>query len=412
MKTKVLFVSMMATLGLIGTGCNQIKENSIPGPSLSRGSYSGDAVAPSPTHLKHPSQSKGSATGEVTGKRYALIIGNAKYDDDKWEVLDNSVNDATDIRSSLESLGGDKRFTVVSLTDASYQQMGEAVDKFVQTLQQDSNSVGLFYYAGHGVQIDDRTGSKNYLIPTDVHSTSEAEVKYNALVVDEVLERMNEAGNKFNIVILDACRQKGGLTRGTRGISRGGLAAPPNSKGAIVIYPTQPETEAQDQDGTGGRNGTFTKHLLTSIQEDGHLSLADMLINVRQRVSDATNGQQVPQNYDSTMGKFCFLGCQNVQAQQAQQRAEEAEKQAREAQQRAKEAEQALRDAQLKIQPVPSGEIGGDANRQIEEANRRAKEAEIAAQRAREEARLAKEQSEKSKSTNNSREEMEVPLSF
>ncbi len=406
MKTTMLFVSMMATLGLIGTGCNQIKENSIPEPSRSRGGYSKDAVAPSPADQTHSFLSKGKVMGEVTGKRYALIIGNAKYDDENWKVLDNSVNDATDIRSSLESLGGDKRFTVVSfLTNVSHQQMGEAIDKFVQTLQQDSNSVGLFYYAGHGVQIDDRTtGSKNYLIPTDVHSTSEAEVKYNALAVDEVLERMNEAGNQFNIVILDACRQKGGLTRGTRGVDRGGLAATPNSKGAIVIFPTQPETVAQD--GTG-RNGTFTKHLLTSIQEDGHLSLADMLTNVRQRVSNATNGEQVPQNYDSTMGKFCFLGCQDVQAQQAQQRAEEAVKQAREAQQR---AEQALRDAQLKIQQVPSAGMGGEANRQIEEANRRAKEAEIAAQRAREEARLAQEKARKS--TKDSREEMEIPPSF
>lgn len=411
MKTKVLFVrvlfvSMMATLGLIGTGCNQIKENSIPGPSQFSESYSKDDVAPSSADQTHSSRSKGNVRGEVTGKRYALIIGNAKYDDDKWTVLDNPVNDATDIKSSLESLRGDKRFTVVSfLTNASYQQMGEAVDKFIQTLQEDSNSVGLFYYAGHGVQIDDRTGSKNYLIPTDFHGLEEARVKRNALAVDEVLGSMNEAGNKFNIVILDACRQKGGLTRGTRGVGRGGLAAPPTNS-AIVIYPTQPETVAQD--GTGGRNGIFTKHLLTSIQEDGHLSLADMLTNVRQRVSDATNGEQVPQNYDSTMGKFCFLGCQDVQAQQAQQRAEEAVKQAREAQQR---AEQALKDAQLKIQQVHSEEtIGGDTNRQIEEANRRVREAEIAAQRAREEARLAKEKVRKS--TKDSREDMEMSISF
>lgn len=85
-------------------------------------------------------------------KKVALIIGNSRY---KVGALKNPKNDAYDMANALRKLD----FNVILKIDSNQQAMDKAIRDFGQQLS--SGSVGLFYYAGHGVQV---SGS-NYLIP-------------------------------------------------------------------------------------------------------------------------------------------------------------------------------------------------------------------------------------------------------
>src|SRR5262249_4392726 len=140
-------------------------------------------------------------------RRLALIIGNVKY---PVNPLRNAVNDARDMHDVLKRLGFEPKL----LTDATFEQMEDAIDAFSRKLRQ--GGVGLFYYAGHGVQID----GQNYLIPVDAPLQTASKVKYRSVPVNGLVDRMADAGNELNIIILDACRENA-LMRESRSVQRG-----------------------------------------------------------------------------------------------------------------------------------------------------------------------------------------------
>ncbi len=84
--------------------------------------------------------------------RIALVIGNANYADEM--KLANPANDAALIGGTLEKLG----FEVILVTDAKQKQMQRAIVDFGDRLAKAGpDAVGLFYYAGHGLQLEGRT---------------------------------------------------------------------------------------------------------------------------------------------------------------------------------------------------------------------------------------------------------------
>ena len=146
-------------------------------------------------------------TTSLAAERFALVIGNADY---PTAPLRNPVNDARAMTRALRELG----FEVSSLENANKRSMEQAIVSFASRLKEDSS--GLFYYAGHGVQVNGR----NYLVPVGADIDSEREVRIETVGVHVVLEEMGYAGNRMNIVILDACRNNP-FERRMRGGSRG-----------------------------------------------------------------------------------------------------------------------------------------------------------------------------------------------
>ena len=129
--------------------------------------------------------------------RVALVIGNSRYQ--YVGELPNAVNDARDIARVLKAY----EFSVLERLDLNHKQMQDAVNCFAHTLQQEG--VGLFYYAGHGVQIGDR----NYLLPADFRLTQinpAEQVQRFSIQANKVLGLFDAAKTKTNIIILDACR--------------------------------------------------------------------------------------------------------------------------------------------------------------------------------------------------------------
>ena len=125
--------------------------------------------------------------------RVALVIGNGSY---QSAPLKNPVNDARDIARALKKLG----FDVIEKTNVNKQELELAIEIFYNRLR--SSKTGLFYYAGHGLQIR----GQNYLIPTGIDINSESDVRYKAVDAGWILGKMEDAGNDLNLVILDACR--------------------------------------------------------------------------------------------------------------------------------------------------------------------------------------------------------------
>ena len=134
---------------------------------------------------------------EETPTRFALVIGNAKYKN--IPTLVNPSNDAYDMKQALAQLG----FNVAYLSDARNRRvMTEAVREFGNNLMRHPNAVGLFFYAGHAMQIN----GVNYLIPVDAIIKGEADVEFETLNVNYLLQTMDMAETQMNIIIMDACR--------------------------------------------------------------------------------------------------------------------------------------------------------------------------------------------------------------
>ena len=215
------------------------------------------------------------------------MIGNSSYKD---APLKNPVNDATDIAAALRDLG----FQVVLRTNANRRQMVEAVREFGSKLKK--GGVGLFYFAGHGMQ----SRGRNFLMPVGAALEAEADLEFETVDANMVLAQMDEAGNRVNIVVLDACRNNP-FVRSFRSASRG-LAQMDAATGTFLAYATAPGSIAADGE---GRNGIFTKHLLSSLKNQ-ESRVEDVFKRVRVQVARETANKQIPWDLSSLTGDFYF----------------------------------------------------------------------------------------------------------
>jgi hypothetical protein len=185
-------------------------------------------------------------------------------------------------------------FTVMVRENTDQRGMLAALREFGDHLR--AGGTGLFYYAGHGMQIKGR----NYLIPVGANIEREDEVAYNAVDAQAVLDKMEAAGNVANIMILDACRNNP-FTRSMRS-GQAGLAQMDAPVGTLVAYATSPGAVASDG---AGANGLYTQHLLTAIRQPGN-KVEDVFKQVRANVRRDSSGKQVPWESTSLEGDFYF----------------------------------------------------------------------------------------------------------
>ncbi|HPH61843.1 MAG TPA: caspase family protein, partial [Candidatus Syntrophosphaera sp.] len=226
----------------------------------------------------------------VQESRIALVIGNSNYSS---SPLKNPVNDARAMDKALRDLG----FQVTAGYDVkNFREMLRLIQDFGAGLKE--GSVGLFYYAGHGVQYN----GVNYLIPTQADIRRDQDIELEGVSLDRVLAEMDYAQNDLNIIILDACRNNPYASR-LRSPKRG-LAATTAKKipGLLIAYATEPDGVAQD--GTGS-NGIYTEELLKNIKNPG-LSLSQILMKTREGVIGRTDGDQIPWDSSSLTRDFYF----------------------------------------------------------------------------------------------------------
>lgn len=226
-------------------------------------------------------------------QKVALVIGNAAYK--HAPTLANPRNDAADLAIVLRQLG----IRVIEGLDLTKAQMDRHVRRFAEML--DGKALGLFFYAGHGLQV----GGQNYLVPIDAKISSLTALEFETIKLNQI-QRLMENGASSNVILLDACRDNPlarNLARGmgTRSISIGrGLAEIRTGVGTLISFSTQPGNVALD--GTR-RNSPYAAALITELGKSTD-DLSSVLIRVRNGVMLATDQKQVPWEHSALTAKL------------------------------------------------------------------------------------------------------------
>ncbi|MFL6438142.1 MAG: caspase domain-containing protein [Terriglobales bacterium] len=214
------------------------------------------------------------------------MIGNAHYQ--FVTQLPNPANDANLVASKLGELG----FAVVG----DHAQNDVALPTFRSLLTQFATlaaqaDVAIFYYAGHGVQIN----GVNYLVPTDSNPVNGvSDVPLQMVDASAVLTDLDQANSRLKIMILDACRNnpfasRGLVANGLADMSRG-LAAMSTPQGTVIWYAAEPGKTASD--GTGN-NGPFALAISHNIDVPGR-DIYAVFNKTALEVMSATNPKQIP----------------------------------------------------------------------------------------------------------------------
>lgn len=221
--------------------------------------------------------------------KLALVVGNSRY---KQAALRNPANDAAAIGDALKASG----FTVTTKLDATRAEMAAALQTYVTELAA-KKCVGLFYYAGHGIQLDWR----NYMLPVDAEVDTLGDVQRQAVEVGSLMQGLTKAANPLNVIILDACRDNPfGTARQPpqKGLSQ--MDAPTHT---LLAYATSPGNVASDGDGI---NGLYTESLLREIKVP-ETRIEDVFKRVRLSVRRKSGGAQIPWESTSLEEDFWFL---------------------------------------------------------------------------------------------------------
>lgn len=242
-------------------------------------------------------------THALAANRSALVIGNDDYE--QVTKLQKAANDARAVGETLEHIG----FKVMRAENLSRREMNKQIQLFASKLEKGDEA--LFFFAGHGVEINGR----NYLLPTDIPQAAPAQegfVATEAIAVDRVLDRIRERGTSVSILVLDACRDNPFPKSGTRSLGgTRGLARMPAPEGTFIMYSAGVGQKALDSLGSDDphTNSVFTRSLVPLLKEPG-FSLTATARQVRrdvQALARTISHDQRPAYYDEVTGKFFFV---------------------------------------------------------------------------------------------------------
>ncbi|HWP15200.1 MAG TPA: caspase domain-containing protein [Xanthobacteraceae bacterium] len=239
-------------------------------------------------------------------RRVALVIGNSAYQ--HATALRNPGNDANDVAEALKKVG----FEVQLGIDLDQQGFARTIEQFARTL--DDAEVGLFFYAGHGVQMND----KNYLVSVNAKLENEFLLSSETIELDAVV-RLMESKVAVNLVFLDACRNnplaenlRRSLTvlKRSAQLGRGLARMEPTGRDTLIAFSAAPGQEAADG---SDRNSPFTAALLRHIPKPG-LEVSVMLKDVAADVRRDTRNNQRPQQLSDMTKAFYFAKLQQAEA--------------------------------------------------------------------------------------------------
>ena len=241
-------------------------------------------------------------------RRMALLVGNADY---YFAPLKNPLNDANDLGRSLAAIG----FETTVLENPGFDRFRAAIRSFYKEVSEDPDTLSVFYYAGHAVQMN----NVNYLIAVDSKIVDQQSLIDGSISINNLLRDMHQTSNQQNLIILDACRdnpfkaieaddESRGVTMPDDEVRalRQGLAPVKAPAGTIIAYATAPGGVAKDGK---GRNGTYTQYLLEHLTEQRPVEEVFKL--VRKDVVKESRGNQIPWEHSSLSKSVYFYPPRN-----------------------------------------------------------------------------------------------------
>lgn len=224
-----------------------------------------------------------------SGRRLALVIGNANYSDDD-APLSQPVNDARALADELRGRGFDVEFG----EDLTKQGMESAIARFETKIA--PGSTALFFFSGYGMQ----SSRQSFLIPIESEIWRSEDVQRRAISLEPLIAEMNRRGARLKLVILDASRRNP-FERRLRGFSSG-LAPMAGPADTLVLYGVTPGNVANDSE---GENSLLMTELLKQIRSPG-LTVEDVFNRTRMSVARVSKGEQVPGVFSSLVDHFNF----------------------------------------------------------------------------------------------------------
>jgi uncharacterized caspase-like protein len=225
---------------------------------------------------------------QAAEQRFALVIGNDEY---RAAKLATPANDAGLVADALQSAG----FTVTGARNLDQATLRESFREFIgQVSAAGPDAVALVYLAGIGLQFN----GENYFVPVDADIQRDVDVPLQAIRVSDFTQPLASLPGRVKIVILDAARQNpfGG---GNQPLA-GGLVLVEPMRSMAIAFNAAPGTVAPDEQGPYGAYATS----LTEMIAAGGLGLDDLFARIRLRVSDLTQGAEIPWYASQIDGPF------------------------------------------------------------------------------------------------------------
>ena len=293
------------------------------------------------------------ASALLRAPKRALVIGNSAY---RVSPLANPANDARAMAAALKEIG----FEVALALDLARAEMLAAARSYTDALER-GKAVGLFYYAGHGMQL----AWRNYLLPVDAVLKGPEDVPRACLDLNTVIEGISRAANPMNLIVLDACRENP-FARDFR-VEQKGLSQLDAPVDTLLAYATSPGNVASDG---AGANGLYTENLLREMRVP-EAKIEDVFKRVRLAVRRASSGAQVPWESTSLEDDFWFIPPIALKelsdAEAAREMKEELARQERLKAQREAEAAQARKDELAMRERLKGAPKAPDAEKLFEE---------------------------------------------
>ena len=228
---------------------------------------------------------------QTTEKRIALVIGNADY---QAGPLQTAANDAGLIAQTLQAAG----FDVVGARDLDQESLRRSFRDFLDKASASGpDTVAYIYLAGYGLQLE----GENYFVPVDARIARDTDVPLEALRISDYIRPLAALGLRAGIVVLDLARPSPFVRSGQP--LAGGLALFEPEPGMLIAFNAMPGSAAPD---TPGPYGAYAQSLAEMMREGG-LPLGDVFDRLRLRVSDLSNGAEIPWHASRVEGSFFFF---------------------------------------------------------------------------------------------------------
>jgi hypothetical protein len=227
--------------------------------------------------------------------RVALVIGQSAYR--AVPALPNAENDG----KRMAELLGNAGFDVTAAPDLAQNDMRQTISDFAAKVAGSGpDTVAAVFYAGHGLQVD----GENYLVPVDVDPKREADIPFQAVRLNDLLNTLGALPTRMRIIMLDACRNNPfPALNQTAGHGLAIVDTKAGAPGSFISYSTSPGAEAED--GTGA-DSPYTTALL-SVAKEPNLPIEEAFKRVRVAVNQATDGRQIPWESSSLTADFRFF---------------------------------------------------------------------------------------------------------
>jgi hypothetical protein len=222
--------------------------------------------------------------------RRALVVGNSSY-----LHVNPAPQAAPGARALARALSATK-FQVALLLNLEADALAREINKFLQELQ--PGDVGAFYFSGYAVQ----DMGENYLLPVGYAPDGTDGIEFQSYSVKRLVRYLETKKLSAGLVILDPAPPNPAIDKK---FPEPGLASmdirAANVVMALANLPGRAVPAAPGRD-----IARFTEAWVNAAAEPG-INLDAALRHIKQQVSQATDGEQVPSELSTLVNEFAFI---------------------------------------------------------------------------------------------------------